>query len=825
VEVVNGILAGYAPYEGQQWLSFNSGNTPAGSSISQTFLTTTGQSYGVSFALGSMGSGNVSMKVTVVGPSGTILASNTFTPPNDAWGLQQLSFTASSSNATILFTDTSTQTAGVDLVLDDVIVGPPASNAPPVVTAFANGGFEAPQIATNTTKDLLAGSMFLTGWTVGGTGGPVEVVNGILAGYAPYEGQQWLSFNSGNTAAGSSISQTFLTTAGQSYGISFALGSMGSGNVSMKVTVVGPSGTILASNTFTPPHDAWGLDQLSFTASSSNTTLLFTDTSVQTGAVDLVLDDVVVGIAPVITLSPSNQTVTAGSSATFTGAANGSAPLGYQWQFNGTNIAGATNTSLTVTNAQAANVGSYRIVASNPSGSATSSAATLTINESTIQAVSTTAVGGQSVVVSIDLAALGSESAVGFTLDFDPSVLTYMSVVAGSGASGAFFLANSNQIASGHLGLAVALASGTFTPGEQALLEVTFQVAPVTNATTTAISFGSQPTPEQVSDAQARSLPATYSPGIISIASTMLEGDVSPRPDGDGLVGITDWVQEGRFVAGLDTISNTSEFQRADCAPRGTLGDGAITVADWVQVGRYAVGLDPITIAGGPTGPASGNIVANGHRQNSLSTPITIVPLSQGGSTSSVAVQLVAQGTETALSFSVAFDPTMVRFVSGSLGSGISGAVWIQNTNQASLGKLGFVVGLTPPNTFGAGSQQIVDLSFASVSYSNNAVLRFSDAPVTRQLVDASANVLSASYQDMALAMAGTAWPALTINQSGDSVVLSWPSAAVGFGLETTPLFGTNWTPVTATPLTNGDNLILTTPVTPATGFFRLRQQ
>src|SRR5665213_110854 len=114
-------------------------------------------------------------------------------------------------------------------------------SSPGIIAAFANAGFEAPKIATNTTKDLSAGSTFLTGWTVGGTGGPVEVVNGILAGYAPDEGQQWLSFNSGNTAAGSSISQTFLTTGGQSYGISFALGSMGSGNVSMKVTVVGPS--------------------------------------------------------------------------------------------------------------------------------------------------------------------------------------------------------------------------------------------------------------------------------------------------------------------------------------------------------------------------------------------------------------------------------------------------------------------------------------------------------------------------------------------------------------------------------------------------------
>jgi len=61
-------------------------------------------------------------------------------------------------------------------------------------------------------------------------------------------------------------------------------------------------------------------------------------------------------------------------------------------------------------------------------------------------------------------------------------------------------------------------------------------------------------------------------------------------------------------VAGLDVPTNGSEFQRADCAPRSTLGDGAITIADWVQVGRYMTGLDPLTPAGGPTSavPVSG---------------------------------------------------------------------------------------------------------------------------------------------------------------------------------------------------------------------------
>jgi len=72
------------------------------------------------------------------------------------------------------------------------------------------------------------------------------------------------------------------------------------------------------------------------------------------------------------------------------------------------------------------------------------------------------------------------------------------------------------------------------------------------------------------------------------------------------VVSITDWVEVGRFAAHLDIPMTPSEFQRADCAPRSTLGNGVLTVADWVQAGRYAVGLDPLTPAGGPTqGPGS----------------------------------------------------------------------------------------------------------------------------------------------------------------------------------------------------------------------------
>ena len=84
-------------------------------------------------------------------------------------------------------------------------------------------------------------------------------------------------------------------------------------------------------------------------------------------------------IAPTITTPPASVSAVTGGNATFTVTAAGSAPLTYQWKFNGTDLAGATASSLTVTNVQPANAGPYTVVVSNAGGTITSAAATLTV--------------------------------------------------------------------------------------------------------------------------------------------------------------------------------------------------------------------------------------------------------------------------------------------------------------------------------------------------------------------------------------------------------------------------------------------------------------
>ena len=91
---------------------------------------------------------------------------------------------------------------------------------------------------------------------------------------------------------------------------------------------------------------------------------------------------------PTITLQPTNQTVTAGQTASFTAAATGSPTPTVQWQMSRdggvtfSNISGATSTSLSFTTALSQNGNKYRAVFTNSAGSATTTAATLTVTPS-----------------------------------------------------------------------------------------------------------------------------------------------------------------------------------------------------------------------------------------------------------------------------------------------------------------------------------------------------------------------------------------------------------------------------------------------------------
>jgi hypothetical protein len=84
--------------------------------------------------------------------------------------------------------------------------------------------------------------------------------------------------------------------------------------------------------------------------------------------------------APVFTLQPTAQTALAGDSVTFSATASGTPAPAYQWAKDGTPLGGATSSSYTLTGLRITDAGAFSVVATNSAGTATSAAATLTVN-------------------------------------------------------------------------------------------------------------------------------------------------------------------------------------------------------------------------------------------------------------------------------------------------------------------------------------------------------------------------------------------------------------------------------------------------------------
>jgi uncharacterized delta-60 repeat protein len=78
--------------------------------------------------------------------------------------------------------------------------------------------------------------------------------------------------------------------------------------------------------------------------------------------------------------------VDAGSNATFSVTATGTAPLSYQWWKDGSALPDATIATLMLSNVQGSNAGNYTVIVSNAFGSVTSAVAELSVNLATVDA-------------------------------------------------------------------------------------------------------------------------------------------------------------------------------------------------------------------------------------------------------------------------------------------------------------------------------------------------------------------------------------------------------------------------------------------------------
>jgi alpha-tubulin suppressor-like RCC1 family protein len=185
-----------------------------------------------------------------------------------------------------------------------------------------------------------------------------------------------------------------------------------------------------------------------------------------------------VGFSPSIVSQPTNETRTVGDTAIFEVTVNGTHPMSYQWRFGGTNIAGATNSVLTLANTQLTLQGSYSVLVTNAFGSTTSSNATLTIlvpPTFTSQPQDQTNATGHTIVLS---AAVTGTQPISYQWFFNNSPLLNNSQV--SGANGETLSISNAQISnSGAYALVVSNAAGVAT-SSVAYVSITLQAATFT---------------------------------------------------------------------------------------------------------------------------------------------------------------------------------------------------------------------------------------------------------------------------------------------------------------------------------------------------------
>jgi uncharacterized protein (TIGR03437 family) len=431
----------------------------------------------------------------------------------------------------------------------------------------------------------------------------------------------------------------------------------------------------------------------------------------------------------------------------------------------------------------------------------------------TIQGALVRVAAGGLLTLPIDLISQGNENRLQFSISVDNTLIFNPQFTLGGDATNANLNIVTSQASQGRYGISIQLPTGQrFTAGTRQVLVMSAVVISGVTMASTPVNFIDQPTVRRVTDTGGQSLNTSYSPGVVTIAQGY-EGDVAPRPNGsNGTVTVADWSQTGRFAAGFDTVSAGAEFQRADTAPRSSLGNGSITVSDWVQTGRYAAGLDPVVPSGGPVAPAGTLIAGLGSLPELLSADLqnlsfkdpadylifqsttlqtrtvrVVNATGQRGQQVNVTVECDALGSENAFGFSLNFDAAQMSFVDAALGPDAAGALLNVNNLQAAQGRAGIALAFPAGQSLTAGTKKIITLTFtiAANGSANLIPISFGDQPIVREVVNANAEVVTATWTAGAVNLGRLVANVSAASFLGNELASESIIAAFGTGLAT----------------------------------------
>jgi uncharacterized repeat protein (TIGR01451 family) len=130
---------------------------------------------------------------------------------------------------------------------------------------------------------------------------------------------------------------------------------------------------------------------------------------------------------PELLTPPQSQSVPSGADVSFTVEAGGAAPLQFQWRQDGTNLPGATNAALTLSNVQLLQAGDYQVVVANAFGAVTSAVATLSVDDDLVFRVTALLTNG---AIVLEVAGITGDDRGGMAVSSNGVFLT------GDGATG-----------------------------------------------------------------------------------------------------------------------------------------------------------------------------------------------------------------------------------------------------------------------------------------------------------------------------------------------------------------------------------------------------
>lgn len=359
-----------------------------------------------------------------------------------------------------------------------------------------------------------------------------------------------------------------------------------------------------------------------------------------------------------------------------------------------------------------------------------------------------TGVPGRSVAVPVEMVSTGGEFRVAFSVGFGSGVI-WTGIQAGADAPQVLAQAVPNT--NGAVGVILqAPAENPFGAGAKHVATLQFLAE---EAGDHVLHVQDEPVAREI-DGRASGI--QWEDGRIAVAAMAFEGDVYPRPHGDGAVDDEDVHLALLFALGVEVPLDEREFQRVDCAPLETCGDGQIDMADKVAIQRYAKGQEALREACGPTHSATGGV------RGPAAAPLGTAPRSLAlvapaealrGQSFAVQLEFDAQGDERALAFSLAFDPDAVAYRGLQLRGAATNGVFLPNEEQAAAGALAFGVTLPDAEAFAPGAQTVAEIEFQALegNGSAEALLAFAATPAECRVAGADSASLPCDYYEAAV--------------------------------------------------------------------------